>query len=986
MSTSSGLDTHLPPLWWMPALAPDERMSDGPPAEVPSWATWIEDALAGWPTGHAVTTNADVLAEPAFAEIVEPLRPLIDHSWDQVTPMIGAAARIDVDSIRGGFVAWLADRLANLAARTLVTELHAARKRNELAGPTPRQRFIDFIRHLSDSGNLGGLFTRYPVLARLIGQACGQAVGCYGEFLRRFEADRQAIVDDLLYGVDPGELITVTMGAGDLHQGRSVAVVRFTNGAKIVYKPRCQRVQAAFGELVAWFNTKLPSRLELRVADSLLQTTYGWFEFVEHIPCVDCDQVDRFYGRLGALLALLYAVEATDVHYENLIACADQPVLIDVETVFHPRLSQAMIADSDPAQAALAASVCQTSLLPQFLIGDHGSLDFSGMGGDSGTVFPHDRVGWESAGTDRMRLVRVPVSVDGADNRPRRGDQEVEPAEHLPSLVNGFRAGYEAIRGNRHELLGEHGRAQRFATVTTRLVSRPTQLFGMLLAESTHPDLLRDGLDRDRVFDLLRQDAANGPVERTLVRHEIADLWAGDIPLFTVRPGSCDVWTGTGRLLPGLLDESGLAAACQKIADLSELDQRRQEWLIAAALGARTQPTAHHRGDAPIAGPMCATAPDPQRLLVEACGIADEIASMAVHDDGRANWVGMELVDGRHWALQPMGAGLANGYTGVALFLAQLGKLTGAARYTELAREAVRPLPNLIDAMTAKPDIGRAVGPGGFLGLGGIAYVLSRLACLSGDSGLNDCLAATIELVAGCADDGQADLTFGYAGGLVTMLSVYEETGLPAAASVAREFADRLRDLPEPEMDQPGFAMGAAGVAFALARFAPGACPYLTAARSMPVTGVDSTNYAWCTGLSGSLMALTALSRHDVGTQERDELDRAAAVLAPQRLPLRDLSLCHGELGVLDVLVTLAARGHQRAMESLPVCKARLQAILARDGPRCGTPNGVASPGLLTGLAGIGYGLLRLGFPHDVPSVLALEPGRSGADTDGSVR
>jgi hypothetical protein len=34
----------------------------------------------------------------------------------------------------------------------------------------------------------------------------------------------------------------------------------------------------------------------------------------------------------------------------------------------------------------------------------------------------------------------------------------------------------------------------------------------------------------------------------------------------------------------------------------------------------------------------------------------------------------------------------------------------------------------------------------------------------------------------------------------------------------------------------------------------------------------------------------------------------------------------------------------------------------------------VESPGLMTGLAGIGYALLRLAEPHRVPSVLGLAP------------
>jgi lantibiotic modifying enzyme len=45
-----------------------------------------------------------------------------------------------------------------------------------------------------------------------------------------------------------------------------------------------------------------------------------------------------------------------------------------------------------------------------------------------------------------------------------------------------------------------------------------------------------------------------------------------------------------------------------------------------------------------------------------------------------------------------------------------------------------------------------------------------------------------------------------------------------------------------------------------------------------------------------------------------------------------------------------------------------------REGWHCGVPLRVESPGLMTGLAGIGYGLLRLAAPASVPCVLVLEP------------
>jgi hypothetical protein len=47
---------------------------------------------------------------------------------------------------------------------------------------------------------------------------------------------------------------------------------------------------------------------------------------------------------------------------------------------------------------------------------------------------------------------------------------------------------------------------------------------------------------------------------------------------------------------------------------------------------------------------------------------------------------------------------------------------------------------------------------------------------------------------------------------------------------------------------------------------------------------------------------------------------------------------------------------------------------IEREGWRCGNPLAVEAPGLMTGLAGIGYGLLRCAEPALVPTVLCLAP------------
>jgi lantibiotic modifying enzyme len=98
--------------------------------------------------------------------------------------------------------------------------------------------------------------------------------------------------------------------------------------------------------------------------------------------------------------------------------------------------------------------------------------------------------------------------------------------------------------------------------------------------------------------------------------------------------------------------------------------------------------------------------------------------------------------------------------------------------------------------------------------------------------------------------------------------------------------------------------------------------------------------------------------------------------LLGDRPVLRDLSLCHGEMGIAEALTVLATTTAEPVAATRRRRSGLLLDALTQYGPSCGTPGGVSTPSLLTGLAGIGYGLLRLGFAERVPSVLLLEPSR----------
>ncbi len=1047
--------------WWLPGVV------GGSPADEPAWAAFVREAVASAPRDVVVADRAypglsgfGPIVAPFVEAAVGRLRDALTEAGPVVDGRAGSGPATGgpaADSAAAGvssplladFRRQLTRRLARIAARVLVTELHEARRLGRLSGGGPEERFRDFVRLTAGRDGLGPLVTGYPVLARLLATACLNTADAFVEMVTRFAADRHLLSPAGVFGdragspdgvlgthAGPGALTGVEAGAGDSHRGgRSVMLLRFADGARLVYKPRPLAAHRHFNSLAEWFGS-LPGTPELRVPRVLDRGDYGWAEFVEERPCASGAETRQFYRRQGALLALLHALDGTDLHHENLIACGPHPVLVDVETLFHPPLGPARSAD--PAARALHDSVHRVGLLPQLLVGDTTALDMSAIGGGRAASSPIETADWADAGTERMRLVRRAGRFTESANRPRLGTVPVAPSAYTEALCGGFRAGYTAIHDHRDELLGPDGPLRRFARDEVRVVPRPTWTYTTLLDESTHPDLMRDATERHQVLSLLRTPLLGVPALPGVEDEEIAELWCGDVPVFATRPGSTELWSGTGRTVTesaagrsgaDAAAPTGLARVEAKVRAMDTVDRQDQERIIRAAM-VSTSPEPPHRSGPGGRARSAATAPEPEHLLSAARSVGDQLVSLAYRHEGRTNWIGLELLGERYWRLTPMAADLAGGYTGPALFLAQLAALTGVSRYAEAAREALAPVPGLLDALHGRADELGVLGSGAYAGLGGIAYALTEVGTLLGDREALDQAGPAVRLsCAASAAEGGYGVRGGAAGGLVSLLAVHRATGRPEAWRGAVRCAARLAAAPLPEAR--GFADGAAGIGWALLRFAgatgdahhrnaglralrraafgatpragdrapagtipgPGrgqAAGATPGATARPITGATprttawaaagaagaNPGPAWCDGAAG--VALAIVDSPDA--REDPELSGWLAARSGALAgigPLADDSLCHGESGLLELL------GHSALPALLPDVRAawvhRAGTLLAaadRAGPQCGTPGRVPHPGLLTGLSGIGHGLLRAGFPDRIGSALLLRPSR----------
>ncbi|MFI1221512.1 MULTISPECIES: type 2 lanthipeptide synthetase LanM family protein [unclassified Streptomyces] len=972
--------------WWLPGV-----VGGGSTGE-PGWASFAREAVASAPC-DVVVADREYPGVSGFGPVVAPfVEAAARRLHDALTaagPVAGSPA--PGGPVPDGFSPVLADfrrqltrRLCRIAARTLVTELHEARRWGRLNGDEAKERFRDFVRLTARRDGLARLVTSYPVLARLLATACLNAGDAFAEMAARLAADRHLLAPAGVLGgsAEPGALTGVEAGAGDSHRGgRSVMLLRFADGARLVYKPRPLAAHRHFNALADWFGS-LPGAPEMRVLRVLDRGEYGWAEFVEERPCASVAETRQFYRRQGALLALLHTLDGTDLHHENLIACGPHPVLVDVETLFHPPLGPARSAD--PAARALHDSVHRVGLLPQLLVGDTTALDMSAIGGGGAASSPIETADWAEAGTDGMRLVRRAGRFTESANRPRLGGVAADPSAYTEALCGGFRAGYTAIHEHRDELLGPDGLLRLFARDEVRVVPRPTWTYTTLLDESTHPDLMRDAAERHQVLSLLRTPVLGVPALPGLEDEEIAELWCGDVPVFCTRPGGTELWSGTGRTVAGPAHDrsspeaagpTGLARVEAKVRAMDTVDRQDQERIIRAAM-VSTSPQPPHRAAPGGRARSAATAPEPEQLLSAARSVGDQLVSLAYRHESRTNWIGLELLGERYWRLTPMAADLAGGYTGPALFLAQLAALTGASRYAEAAREALAPVPGLLDALHGRGDELGPLGSGAFAGLGGIAYALTEVGTLLGDREVLDLAGPAVRLsCAASAAEAGYGVRGGAAGGLVSLLAVHGATGRPEAWRGAERCAERIAAAPLP--DAGGFADGAAGIGWALLRFAGAGgdarhrISGLEALRR--ATAGATAGPAWCEGVAGIALAIADSDDALADPELAGWLAARARELADLG-PLADDSLCHGESGLLELL------GHSALPAARPAWVRRAGTLLAaadRAGPQCGTPGRVPHPGLLTGLSGIGHGLLRAGFPDRIGSALLLRPSRA---------
>ena len=487
------------------------------------------------------------------------------------------------------------------------------------------------------AGGFRRLFEEKPVLLRLAAIITRQWIDTSAVFVRRLDADLDAVRRDLLGRSLHCGVTAIEDDLSDPHNGgRSVQIVGFEDGSRVVYKPKDLRLDAAWYTLVERLNcADAPD--ELRAARTIVRDGYGWTEFIDHLECEDADAAKRFYRRAGAWLALFHCFAASDMHQENMIAAGDHPVPIDLEMILQgtadeQRLSQLEAQAHEAARDIIANSVMSVGLLPAY--GRSPENKLFAIGGMTSDWTARSKVVWTDVNTDAMRPRKIKVCSSAIPNLPYIGGRYAKLGDHLEDFIRGFE-NYAAFLKEKGRAVDHGGIFENFADLPVRKVVRPTRFYSVLLQRLRNHRTMDDGATWSAQADFIARLSDwehDSDILWPLQRSERTALLKLDVPYFASPSDGNEISDAAGAAVQTTAT-SGLQRAG---ARLRSFDNREIGWQVAVirqntSLLGHSEAKATQRPEPKQSLPSAATSmPAKEIFVAEASKVADDLTRYCI--------------------------------------------------------------------------------------------------------------------------------------------------------------------------------------------------------------------------------------------------------------------------------------------------------------------------------------------------------------------
>ena len=413
--------------------------------ELPEWVTLLQEVLS-----YINTLETDFKKDASFSKyklfqvnypFEEILCPFILIAKKRLIERVGfiydfltqkAVSRLELNLLKD--LSWIASNALYLEFSIFRYKKISSLERLvlELDEQKSTKIYEEFISSLFQ-GKFFSFLQEYAVLARLLSTTTCLWIEANAEFIHRLSSDLPTIQRTFFSNQKLGRVVELQPALSDYHKGRrSVIILQFESGEKLVYKPKDLGIDCAYFKFLEWLSQEgMP--LSFKSFKVLNRKGYGWAEYVKNLPCEDADAACRFYQRVGILLCLMYLLEGVDCFYENIIASGEYPLLVDMETLMHNNFKlereYSEFYHIRPIDLIWWNSVFRVGLLPTWrpsadwkMVYDIGGLREAGK-----LVLPFLKPVWCHTNSDAMKRDSQQIVLDVKSSVPRLNGTYLKP-------------------------------------------------------------------------------------------------------------------------------------------------------------------------------------------------------------------------------------------------------------------------------------------------------------------------------------------------------------------------------------------------------------------------------------------------------------------------------------------------------------------------------------------------------------------------------
>lgn len=862
-----------------------------------------------------------------------------------------------------------------LGFRCLLQELHEYRQEGKLRGDNSRDEFEYFTKiYLSSDTFRTQIWAKYPLLKIFVNDKLRNTVNYIKELLCHLKKDKDVIIQYLCHGTAFSQVISMRIGLSDEHSpGKTVVRIILDNGYTLFYKPHGLAHEVLYKTMSDWADG-ICGQSSYTGHHFLDKGDYGWENAVEFKTCESEDQIKRFYERMGRHVCFAYLTSLSDIHFENVIAHGEYPVLVDVE-VFPDRHLDMVMGKKRSIYDILKDTVLNTGMLRQRWLGKDMSVGAFGCCELQQSPVHTPKV--KNKGTSEMSIEYTYPVIDSSGPMPELHGKKQGCEQYLGDIIRGFRNTYMAVLKNREQFIKLITPVFNYGS---RYVLRNTQEYAMYLNVLNFPELLDSEVARRKILEELNAGlACRECFKADILQYEKECLYWNRIPIFYAHGKA--LYTGEGKKLDGFFASEVQTRIMNRLEYLSPKDERIQERIIVTSfMPALKKKNISMRAD-----------------LIETDQLNEPLTDVKIFEwvkrdmisyNGDFGWLGIYYVK-QDISTRFVDMNLYGGISGIAIFAMAMYVKYKTEDYKAFVCKLVGKIFAYTDSIL-KGDRKASEHSGIFEGEGSIVFTYLILYEMSGQGKYLDYAVKHSDILAKCVDkDAGADLLSGKAGGMIAMLRLFMITGDDSLVYHAREAAAALLDQacdmegdlfwkgPGQEYPLAGMAHGNSGIALAFAELykATGIEEYKISCLKViksedrlfredwgnwcdlrnydGTPGTEKDTVAWCHGAAGILLARIKI--YDILGLPIENDEKLMLVYAKICQTVKeDTCLCHGNAGLRIVLSCLDSKYGIKKWDL---------ADLGFRWPPCVLDLSVEdcyNPGFMNGLAGIGYALMGM--------------------------